>query len=97
MENKHEVFVPEEAPKIGAATIVRFIVFGVALINAIARLCGHELGLEIDQGVAYDIVSAILLFGSASHMAWKNNAVTKQARLREHAARQIDLDKGEVK
>jgi len=97
MENKHEVFVPESAPKIGAATIVRFIVFGVALINAIARLCGHELGLEIDQNVTYDIVSAVLLFGSASQMAWKNNAVTKQARLREHAAKQIELEKGETK
>ncbi|AGY48566.1 holin [Bacillus phage Spock] len=95
MENhdKHEVFVPQEAPPISPGTIVRFVVFLVALVNAVASLLGHELGLQVDQSVLYDVLSALFLMGSSLHMAWKNNNITKQARIKAHATEQITLDK----
>lgn len=95
MENhdKHEVFVPQEAPPISPGTIVRFVVFLVALVNAVASLLGHELGLKVDQSVLYDVLSALFLMGSSLHMAWKNNNITKQARIKAHATEQITLDK----
>ncbi|ADH03253.1 holin [Bacillus phage W.Ph.] len=97
MENKHEVFVPEEVPAISAGLIVRFVVFAVALINAIASIFGQDLGLTVDQEVVYQGATAVLLLISTIQMAWKNNAVTKAARKREHVAKQIDLTKGETK
>ncbi|UNA01570.1 holin [Bacillus phage vB_BcgM] len=95
MENhdKHEVFVPQEAPPISPGTIVRFVVFLVALVNAVASLLGHELGLQVDQSVLYDVLSALFLMGSSLHMAWKNNNITKQARIKAHATEQITIDK----
>lgn len=95
MENhdKHEIFVPQEAPPISPGTIVRFVVFLVALVNAVASLLGHELGLKVDQSVLYDVLSALFLMGSSLHMAWKNNNITKQARIKAHATEQITLDK----
>ncbi|QEM43221.1 holin [Bacillus phage Chotacabras] len=95
MENqdKHEVFVPQEAPPISPGTIVRFVVFLVALVNAVASLLGHELGLKVDQSVLYDVLSALFLMGSSLHMAWKNNNITKQARIKAHATEQITIDK----
>ncbi|AIF72042.1 holin [Bacillus phage Riley] len=95
MENqdKHEVFVPQEAPPIAPGTIVRFIVFAVALVNAVASLLGHELGLKVDQNTLYDVLSALFLMGSSLHMAWKNNNITKQARIKAHATEQITIEK----
>nr|USE63114.1 holin V [Bacillus phage Vp4] len=95
MENheKHEIFIPQEAPPISPGTIVRFVVFLVALVNAVASLLGHELGLQVDQSVLYDVLSALFLMGSSLHMAWKNNNITKQARIKAHATEQITIDK----
>ncbi|AEW47408.1 holin [Bacillus phage B4] len=95
MENhdKHEVFVPQEAPPISPGTIVRFVVFLVALVNAVASLLGHELGWQVDQSVLYDVLSALFLMGSSLHMAWKNNNITKQARIKAHATEQITIEK----
>lgn len=95
MENheKHEIFIPQEAPPISPGTIVRFVVFLVALVNAVASLLGHELGWQVDQSVLYDVLSALFLMGSSLHMAWKNNNITKQARIKAHATEQITIDK----
>lgn len=95
MENheKHEIFVPQEAPPISPGTIVRFVVFLVALVNAVASLLGHELGWQVDQSVLYDVLSALFLMGSSLHMAWKNNNITKQARIKAHATEQITIEK----
>jgi len=95
MENheKHEIFIPQEAPPISPGTIVRFVVFLVALVNAVASLLGHELGWQVDQSVLYDVLSALFLMGSSLHMAWKNNNITKQARIKAHATEQITIEK----
>ncbi|AEQ34316.1 holin [Bacillus phage Bastille] len=87
------VFVPEEAPAITAGTLVRFVVFLVAIVNAISAMLGHALNWDVDQNMLYEVFSAVLLLVSAGHMAWKNNNVTKQARIKAHVAEQITNDK----
>jgi len=99
-EQKHveqSVFVPVEVPKVEPMMIVRLLVFAVALINAVAAMCGYNLGLEVDQQNAYDIISALFLLGSGFYATWKNNNITKQSRVKAHVAEQVQVEdkKGE--
>jgi SPP1 family holin len=88
-----EVFVPVEAPKVDAMMIVRTLVFLASLINAVAALFGKELNLHVNQDLTYQIISAALLVGSSLYAAWKNNNVTKAARIQAAAAKQVQIKK----
>jgi SPP1 family holin len=90
---KTEVFVPEAAPKVDARMIVRLLVFVVALINAVAAMFGKQLNLEVDQEIWYQIISAALLIGSTLWTAWKNNNISKQARIKAEVAKQVEVKK----
>lgn len=92
-QNKQEVFIPESAPPITPGTIVRFIVFLVALINAVGGQLGYALDIRVDQNTLYDVLSALFLMGSSLHMAWKNNNISKQARIKAQAVEQIQIKK----
>ncbi|AEW47159.1 putative holin protein [Bacillus phage BCP78] len=94
---EHSVFVPVEVPKVEPMVIVRLLVFAVALINAVAAMFGYNLGLEVDQQNMYDIISALFLLGSGFYATWKNNNISKQARVQAHVAKQVSIDnkKGE--
>jgi SPP1 family holin len=86
-----EVFVPEAAPKVDAKMLVRLLVFVVALINAVAAMLGKQLNLVVDQNLWYEIASAALLIGSTLWTAWKDNNVTKQARIKAEVAKQVEV------
>ena len=87
--NQQSVFVPEDAPAVDAALVVRTIVFVLSLINAVAALFGKELHLQINQDLWYQIVSAAWLIGSSLWTAWKNNNITKAARVKQAVANQV--------
>lgn len=87
------VFVPIKAPRIDASMVVRTIVFLLSLINAIAGLFGFHWNLKIDQEMTYNIVSAAFLFGSSIYAAWKNNNITKKARIKQAVADQVVIKK----
>lgn len=84
----------EEATKpikqIPAGTWVSFIVTFVAVINAVFLIFGKDLGLKIDENAAYQIVSAIMLFGATGHAWWKDNDVTTKARERKEQIKKED-------
>lgn len=86
---KTEVFVPEAAPKVDAKTIVRLLVLVVAMVNAVAAMFGKQLNLEVDQELWYNIVSALLVIGAGVWAAWKDNNITKQARISAEVAKQV--------
>lgn len=94
MENKEgqvkEVFVPETPPKVDARMIVRLLVYVVALINAVAALFGKQLNLVVDQELTYQIISAALLIGTSLWTAWKNNDISKRARIKAEVAKQVE-------
>lgn len=102
MENKQvemkdavpqQVFVPVEAPKLDAGMIVRTIVFVLSLINGISAMFGYHFNLNIDQEKVYNIVSAVILVGSGLWAAWKNNNITKAARVKQIVANQVVVKK----
>lgn len=60
--------------------IARFIALGVVLTNSI--LTSFNVNpIPFSQEEAYGIVSAILTCGVAVYTAWKNNSVTKEAKI----------------
>lgn len=87
------VFVPVEAPTLDVGMIVRTIVFVLSLINGIATMFGYHWNLKVDQQQVYDIISAAVLLGSGLWAAWKNNNITKQARIKQVVANQIVIKK----
>jgi SPP1 family holin len=90
---KTEVFVPEAAPKVDARMLVRLLVLVVALLNAVAALFGKQLNIEVNQDLWYQIISAAMLIGSSLWTAWKNNDVTKQARIKAEVTKQVEVKK----
>ena len=60
--------------------IARFIALGVVLINSILTMFNIN-PIPFSQEEAYGIVSAILTCGVAVYTAWKNNSVTKEAKM----------------
>lgn len=91
--NKTEVFVPEAAPKVDAKMLVRLLVFVVALINAVAAMFGKQLDIVVDQNLWYEIISAAMLIGSTAWAVWKDNNVTKKARIKAEVAKQVEVKK----
>lgn len=70
----------EAVQPISAKTITSFIVTVVAVVNMIALTFGKDLGLKIDEGSLYQLVSSLMLVGATAWSWWRNNDVTKHAR-----------------
>lgn len=90
---QQSVFVPVTAPTVDAGMIVRTLVFVLSLINGIAAMFGLHWNLSVNQEQVYNILSAAILFGSGLWAAWKNNNVTKQARIKQAVANQVVVKK----
>lgn len=60
--------------------IARFIALGIVLINSILTMFNIN-PIPFSQEEAYGIVSTILTCGVAIYTAWKNNSVTKEAKM----------------
>ena len=60
--------------------IARFIALGVVLLNSILTMFNIN-PIPFSQEEAYGIVSAILTCGVAIYTAWKNNSITKEAKI----------------
>lgn len=60
--------------------IARFIALAIVLINSILTMFNIN-PIPFSQEEAYGIVSAILTCGVAIYTAWKNNSVTKEAKM----------------
>lgn len=94
MENqeKKEVFVPVEVPKLSPMMIVRTVVFAVAVINAILAMF-NVAPLEVDQEALYNTISGLFLIGSGYRVWAKNNDYSKKARKRKAIIEQIEEEK----
>ena len=60
--------------------VARFIALGMVLINSILTMFNIN-PIPFSQEEAYGIVSTILTCGVAIYTAWKNNSVTKEAKM----------------
>lgn len=91
-DGSRTVFVPEEAPKVEPAMIVRTIVLVVAIINAAFAMFGSTFEIEVDQAAIYEVVSWLFLLGSGVWSWFKDNDVSKKARKRKEISRQVEDD-----
>lgn len=64
----------------GINVIARFIALGVVLTNSILTMFNIN-PIPFSQEEAYGIVSTILTCGVTIYTAWKNNSVTKEAKM----------------
>ena len=60
--------------------IARFVALGVVLTNSILTMFNVN-PIPFSQEEAYGIVSTILTCGVAIYTAWKNNSITKEAKV----------------
>jgi SPP1 family holin len=60
--------------------IARFIALGVVLINSILTMFNIN-PIPFSQEEAYSIVSIVLTCAVTIYAAWKNNSVTKEAKM----------------
>ena len=60
--------------------IARFVALGVVLINSILTMFNIN-PIPFSQEEAYGIVSVILTCVVAIYTAWKNNSITKEAKM----------------
>lgn len=60
--------------------IARFIALGVVLTNSILTMFNIN-PIPFSQEETYGIVSTILTCGVAIYTAWKNNSITKEAKM----------------
>ena len=60
--------------------IARFVALGIVLINSILTIFNIN-PIPFSQEEAYGIVSIILTCAVAIYTAWKNNSVTKEAKM----------------
>lgn len=60
--------------------IARFIALGVVLINSVLTMFNIN-PIPFSQEETYGIVSTVLTCGVAIYTAWKNNSVTKEAKM----------------
>ena len=96
VQKTQEVFVPEVAPKIDPKLLVRLMVVVVGLINAVAAMFGSAFSIELNaehQQAWYEIFSAAWLVGSVIWAVWKNNDITKKARIKAQVAKQVEVKK----
>lgn len=84
-----KVWVPIEAPKVNAGLIVRCLVYLAAIVNGVAAFFGWDFHLEISQDWMYNLASMVFMVGSFVHAFWKNQNVSKKARIKEAVADQV--------
>jgi SPP1 family holin len=60
--------------------IARFVALGIVLINSVLTIFNIN-PIPFSQEEAYGIVSTVLTCGVAIYTAWKNNSVTKEAKI----------------
>lgn len=79
-------------PKITAGTWARLIILTIALINSVLAIFGIKpLPIDEDQvnsliDMIYQVISAVLVIAAALAAWWKNNDITKQARMKKEVA-----------
>lgn len=83
------VEVPVEAPAVDSALVVRTVVYLVAIINAIAAYFGFDFNLPVKDGAIYQVVSVVFAVGSFVHAYWKNQNITKAARIKAVVGNQV--------
>jgi cytochrome c oxidase subunit IV len=93
-KNIQTVVVPAEAPSIDKALIVRSVVYLIALANYLAPFVGLHLNLHGSEQTIYQIVSAGLMVGSFCHAYWKNQNISKFARIASQVVKQINIFAG---
>ncbi|WP_241733372.1 phage holin [Bifidobacterium dentium] len=69
-------------PKIDSGTISRFLVLLLALVNQALTMFGHPV-LNIDDTTITQLVSLAWTAGSAIWCYWKDNDVTRHARVKK--------------
>lgn len=69
-------------PRIDGGTISRFVILLLALINQALTMLGHPV-LNIDDTTITQLVSLAWTAGSAIWCYWKDNDVTKRARVKK--------------
>lgn len=69
-------------PRIDGGTISRFVILLLALINQALTMLGHPV-LNIDDTTITQLVSLAWTTGSAIWCYWKDNDVTKRARVKK--------------
>ena len=72
--------------------IARFVALGVVLTNSILTMFNVN-PIPFSQEETYAIVSTVLTCGVAIYTAWKNNSVTKEAKMADKIM--ISLKNGE--
>ena len=81
--------------KISAATITRFIILALALINQVLSVTGHPI-LPIDEAQVETLVSTLFTIGAALVGYWYDNDITAQAIERKAViSENSDADKSE--
>jgi SPP1 family holin len=71
-----------EPRRISAGTISRFVLLLLALINTGLNLFGVDT-IPIDEEAVEEFISLAFIIVTSLWAYWKNNDVTKKARLRE--------------
>ena len=74
--------MPATTPKIDSWTVSRFLVLLLALVNQALTMFGHPV-LNIDDTTITQLVSLAWTAGSAIWCYWKDNDVTKAARIKK--------------
>jgi SPP1 family holin len=87
------VEVPTKAPKVDAKLVTTTIVYLVAIVNSIAALFGFDLDITANSNTIYEGASLVFGLGTFLFGVWKNNNFSKRARIKEHAAKQVDPKK----
>lgn len=90
-QNVQTVVVPGEAPPIDKGLVTRSIVYGIVLVNAVASHFGFHFHLNGSEDTIYNYVSEGLLVLSFAQAFWKNNNISKAARIIDEVAGQIDI------
>lgn len=85
------VAVPTEAPKIDAGLVLRTIVYAVAIINAVLAIFGIDFNIELHEDKLYELITVIFTVGSFVLAYWKNNNVTKKARIKDEAVKSLNV------
>lgn len=87
------VEVPTEAPNVDSSLVVRTIIYIIAIVNAAAAFLGFDFSIPTHYDFIYDGVSLVFVVGSFFHAYWRNNNVTKSARVKDAAAKQVQVMK----
>lgn len=93
-QNVQTVVVPAEAPPIDKGLVARSIVYLVLIVNSVAAHFGLHFHMTANEDLVYQIVSDVLLVLSFAQSFWKNNNISKAARIIDKVAEQIDVFAG---